>query len=285
MHRRDVGVGRTCWEIVGHLAPAVDLFEVNGPAGVVGPEEHLRLREIVGGVERVLGCAHAARGPEVGGTLDAVTDATAVGVGVAPVRAGQVLEGVGDAVPVEVVGQHVVGRVVLRVRAVKVLVQVANATRIRVKLCGIGDPDVRGAVQDPDAVQRAARGVLEVAVQAVAVGVQRVDARVEGVRVVAHHLIEVVHAVVVRVGQGRVGEPPEHAEQFLPVGQAVRVGVGVVVVTVLAGAADGAVQGGLRVAPGAVAVRHVRGRGGWCKADANEHVVDGRTIREGRPRA
>ena len=285
MHRRDVGVGRTCGEIVGHLAPAVDLFKVNGSAGVVGPEEHLRLREIVRGVERVLGRAHAARGPEVGGTLDAVTDATAVGVGVAPVRTGQVLEGVGNAVAVEVVGQHVVGRVVLRVRAVEVLVQVANATRICVKLCGIGDPDVRGAVQDPDAVQRAARRVLEVAVQAVAVGVQRVDARVEGVRVVAHHLIEVVHAVVVRVGQGRVGEPTEHAEQFLPVGQTVRVGVGVVVVTVLAGAADRAVQGGLRVAPGAVAVRHVRGRSGWCEADANEHVVDRRAIREGRPRA
>ena len=285
VHRCDVRVGRTRREIVGHLAPAVNLFKVNGSAGVVGPEEHLRLREIVGGVERVLRCAHAARGPEVGGTLDAVADATAVGVGVAPVRSGQVLEGVGDAVAVEVVGQHVVGRIVLRVRAVEVLVQVAHATRIRVEFCGVGDPHVRGAVQDPDAVQGAARRVLEVVVQAVAVGVQRVDAGVEGVRVVAHHFIEVVHAVVVRVGQGRVGEPPEHAEQLLPVGQAVRVGIGVIVVTVLAGAADRAVQGGLGVAPGAVAVRHVGGRRGWCEADANEDVVDGRAVPEGRPRA
>ena len=285
VHRCDMGVGRTRREIVGHLAPAVDLFKVDGSAGVVGPEEHLRLREIVGGVERVCRRADASRGPEVGGTFDAVADATAVGVGVAPVRAGQVLEGVGDAVAVKVVGQHVVGRVVLRVRAVEVFVQVAHATRIRVKFCGVGDPHVRGTVQDPDAVQGAARRVLEVGVQAVTVGVQRVDARVEGVRVVAHHLIEVVHAVVVRVGQSRVGEPPEHAEQFLPVGQAVRIGIGVVVVTVLARGADGAVQGGLRVAPRAVAVRHVRGRGGWGEADANEHVVDRRAIREGRPRA
>ncbi len=283
VNRCDVGVGRTCGEIVGHLAPSVHLIKVNGSAGVVGPEEHLCLREIVGGVQRVLGCANAARSPEVCRTFDAVANPTTVGVGVTPIRAGQVLESVGDAVAIEIVRQHVVGRIVLRIRAVKVLVQVTHAARIRVKLCGIGDPNVRGTVQDADAVQRTARGVLEVGVQAVTVGVERVDARIQRVRVVAHHLVEVVHAVVVCVGQGRVGEPTEHAEQFLPIGQTVRIRIGVVVVAVLTCAADRAVQGGLRVAEGAVAVRHVRRGCRWREIHANEHVVDRRAVGKGRP--
>ena len=121
-------IGGSGGEVVGDLPPAVHLLKIDGPAGVVGPEDDLRLREIVRGIQGVLRRTDAAGGPEIRRTFHTVNDAATVGVGVPPIRAGQVLKGVRDAVAVEIVGQDVVRGVVLRVGPVEVLVKVVHAT-------------------------------------------------------------------------------------------------------------------------------------------------------------
>ena len=165
---------------------------------------------------------------------------------------------IGNPVTVEVVGLNVIGRIVLRVGAVKVLATVIHAALVGVVGRGGGDPNILRAVGDADVDQVAPRGVFEVIVQTVPVVVKQVGTGLVGVGVVLN-FVKVVHAVGVAVRNARIGEPAEGPQQLLPVRQTIAVGVFVVIVAVIERGRDGPSVHALGVAKRTVAVGDLRG--------------------------
>ncbi len=127
-----VSISGTGVEIVGDGSPAVVKVEVNRSRGVVGVEHDARRHDVVGGVEGVKGGTGTVHEPEHFGAFLAVKHAAAVRVGVGPVGSGLVFHSVWNAVAVEVVGLNVIGGVVFRVGAVKVLAAVVHTALVGV---------------------------------------------------------------------------------------------------------------------------------------------------------
>ena len=121
-------------EVVGDGSPAVIAVQVHRSRGVVGVEHDAVGHDVVGGVKGVVRRTCAVDEPKHVRTFQSVRHASTVGVGVGPVGSGLILNGIGDAVTVEVVGLNVVGRIVFWVGSVKVFCPVVHAALVAVKV-------------------------------------------------------------------------------------------------------------------------------------------------------
>ena len=125
-------IGRSCVEVIRVLAPSLGGVEVDNTAGVVGPKHNLRVDKVVGWVKWIERRAEAVNDPEFLCAFQSINHATTVSIGVRPVSACLILNGIRNRVTIKVRRQQVISRIVLRIGSVKVLITVTHTTRVGV---------------------------------------------------------------------------------------------------------------------------------------------------------
>ena len=186
---------------------------------------------VVARVPRIAVCIHASDVPVLRWALLSVGNPSTIGVGVPPVSANLLLDGVGDAVAIGVQRVEIIRGVVLRVGPVDILLPVTHPSVVGVGDVPHGVVRIQGPVAPHAEIQGASGGVLEVVVQPVAVTVQIIVTGDAGICLV-EYLIQVVDTVAVGVGHVRQRQVPPGAQKLLPVGQTVAIGIWIVIVAV-----------------------------------------------------
>ena len=212
-------------------SPVVLLGRVYANRGVLGDEVEHVVIDVVCGIPRVTLGVDTAEIPVLRCALLSIRHATAISVRIPPVGTDLLLYGIGYAVAISVNWIQVVGGVVLRIGPIEVLLAVGYAAVVGVGDVPHGVIGVQSTIAPNPVYQRASGGVLEVVVEAVAVGVQQDVAGDAGVGLI-EYLVKIVDSVSVGVGHIGQRQVTPGPESLLPVREAVAVGVVVVVVAV-----------------------------------------------------